>query len=319
MLTTRIIPHAVHLITAGSVDQWINQIEAMTPESQVALFEETSGSETDRAFVAAKEILPTLPIITTDLTILSTVGFAGVYISPGSGTPGLVAYGRELPQGGLPTAIGTGNHISLTISDGLIVPVRIQAGHNTLAKLSLMAHAILGSSGSSGATPFVWASAQTITSGAGGTANEYCAGPVKWTVSGGSSQLLQGIKQSSVDFGIGVMVDGSDSEVYSSHVSIPSRMSRFEFSTADAKQIAAIGDGIAVSAFAAYFRNIAADAQRTGPATTSHIKISSTAGMITPGSVNLTHKRGGETQFIFTPRFNTALLTISVAAAIPTS
>src|SRR6185437_9895932 len=160
----------------------------------------------------------------------------------------------------------------------------------------------------------------SITSGAGPTSNIYSASVVKWTTTGSTTRLLQGIKQIGVDFGIRPLIEGSNSEVYHTHASIMGRMSRIEFSTANAAAIAEIGDGVAINAAAAYFVNWAADGvARVPAATTTHVKISGTAGVITPGTMNLTHKRAGEAQFIYTPRFNTPMLTISTTSAIPTS
>src|SRR5580765_5939431 len=167
-LATRFIPHAA-MLSNGPV--WINQIESLTPEDNAELFEETAGSETDTEFVAERQLMPTLPIATSDLTILSTVGFAGLPLVQGTNT--LTAFARELPLGALPTAIATAHHITLAVSDGLIVPTQIRAQHNQVAKLGLMVHAILGTGGSSGATPFVYATAQTITSGTAQVANIY--------------------------------------------------------------------------------------------------------------------------------------------------
>lgn len=320
MLPIRFLPHSAYIKTKAGVDAWVNQVESTTPEPGISLFEESAGSETDREFVATKSASPTIPIATSDLALLTTIGFSGVPIVPDTGKPGLTIFARELPLGAVPTAIATANHIKLVVSDGLLVPVSIQASHNAAAKLSLMVHAILGTDATySGATPIVVTASTAITSGAGQTANIYTTGPVKYTVSGGSSRLVQGITNLGVNFGIQVLTEGDSGNVYPGHTSIISRMTKFEFSTKDVELISEIGDGVSVSAFGMYFRKVTANGQRVAEATTSHIAISGTAGMITPGATHLAHKQAGSTSYTFTPAKNTNLIAISVASAIPTS
>jgi hypothetical protein len=315
-LTVRFVPHSVNL---GAASQWINQIEQTSPNHAVTSFEESSGSAIDREFVATKSIKPVLPFTTTDLTVLGTVGFSGYYFA---GTvSNFVVYGRQLPLGGVPAPLASSDHMKMTVSDGLLIPKSIHAGHDTIAKLALECHGILGASGVQ-ATPFVWTSDQAIATGAGQIANLYVSGPVKWTVSGGSSQLLQGISSSGVDFGIQEFKDATDGEVYDTHISIVSRMPKIEFTTKDAEQITAIGDGISVSAFAMYFRNVLANGQRTPVATADHVSISATAGQIIPSTVKLAHKEAGDASFVFLPALPSvtgALISISTGTTIPTS
>lgn len=305
MLTVRFIPHSVNV---PALSLWINQIKSLGPDSGITLFEETSGSAIDREFVAAKEISPTIPIVTTDLAVLSSIGFSGAAISA---SPGLVVYGRELPLEAVPTAIGTADHLKLVVGDGLLVPMGIRASHNGVAELSLILHAILGTNQ---ATPFVWTASQAITSGAGATQNIYTAGPCKF-----NSRLVQGIRDLNVTFGIEVFKEGDSGDVYPSHVSIIARTAKIEFTTSDVEYVSEVGDGLAVTSGTAYFRKVAQNGQRIAPATASHISVAGTAGMITPGAVNLTHRRPGESAFTYTPTLNTNQITISAAAAIPTS
>jgi hypothetical protein len=311
MLANRYVVHAVNVIGSAL---WINQINSASPDAGVTLFEESSGSETDREFVAAKDVQPTLPIETTDLSVLTTIGFSGLLVS---GT-GLIAYARQLPFGGLPAAVASTTHVKMLCTDGLLVPVGISAGHNQIARLSLMLHGVLGTAGGSGATPFVWSANSAIATGAGQIANQYTTGPIKYTNAGGS-RLVQGISNINVSFGLQVVKESSDGDVYPTHVSIIARLAKIEFTTKDAALIAEIGDGSAITAFASYFRNIAVSAQRVAPATATHIGITGTAGMITPGAATLQHGRPGEVAFTYTPVKNTNQLVISATSAIPTS
>jgi hypothetical protein len=314
MLNYRFLPHAAFVNTAAGTSLIINQIESEGPDSGIKLFEEASGSEYDRMFVADKSIEPVVKFDTSDLTVLTTVGLAGVLINPGMGTPGMTFFGRYFPTGGLPAATSASSHLSLLISDGLLVPISVRASHNSVAKVSLQAHAVLGSTATySSATPFVWTPNQAITSGATATANIYTTGPLKI-----DGTLYQGIEDINVNFGIEVVKEGSDGDVYPSFIGIIMRMTSIEFTTANPQLMATFGDAYALSSsFAAYFRQVLADGTRVPIATTTHIKVSGTTGMITPNNANLAFKRPGTASFTYRP-VGTTQLAIA-AAAIPAS
>ena len=318
--TTRFIPHGVN-VNCVAVQAWINQIESTAVDGGIQLFEETTGSEVATQYVASKSIEPKIQIATSDLTALTTVPFAGLYINPASGTPGVIVYGRALPEGSLPAAIGSSAHITCTVSDGMLIPVSIASTNNEVAKLNLSLEAVLGQTATySSATPLLWATGATISSGSAATTNIYTGGPVKFT-SNSTSYLCQGVAMSSVQFGIKLLKESTDSQTYPTQIAIIEQKPKFEFTTKDPTIIATIADGIAVSAFAGYFRNVSQNGQRVAPATATHAKISGTAGMITPGTLNLSHKRAGEASFIYTPSFDgtNAIIVVSTTAAIPTS
>lgn len=319
---SRFVPYAVRVAKAST---WINQIETTPITPGVSLFEESSGSMTDRALVAARSIEPTVPIVTSDASILATLGFGG-YAWDGSAATPVTIYGRELPMGAVPTAVASAVHMSATISDGLLVPSSLSASHNSVAKLNLMLHALQGSGGSSGATPVVIATGGTIpttNSPEPATQNIYTCGVIHYTTGASSPavspRLVTGVLSLGVNFGIQVEKESTDGDVYPSFASIISRMPSIEFSCRDLTLAKEIGDGIATTAFDAYFYKVDPNGQRVAKASTVHIKISGTTGMLTPGGLNFTHKRPGETSFTFTPASAAPNLTISTSSAIPTT
>ena len=90
MLTTRYTPYSVYINTAGGTDSWINQIQSTSPDQKVTLIKESGGSQTDVEYVAAKTTEPTVSIVTTDLTQLSTIGMAG--LAEARGLPLMLVY-----------------------------------------------------------------------------------------------------------------------------------------------------------------------------------------------------------------------------------
>jgi hypothetical protein len=309
----RFLPYAANLNTSGGTSAWINQIKSESPDSGIKLFEEASGSEIDRMFVADQSIEPTVKLDTTDLALGTTVGNSHVQINAGSGTPGFTLYGRYFPTGSVPDPIANSTHMTLVVSDGILVPVSISASHNSIATFSLLVHATLGTGGSSGATPFVYTLNQAIPSGSTATVNQYTVGAVKY-----DSTLLTGIEDIRVNFGIKVAKEGSDGEVYPSFAGVMMRMNTIEFTTADPQLMATIGDAYALSSsFAVYFRKILFGGTRVPAATATHIKVSGTTGMIKPGGVSLAHQKPGTATFTYSPT-GTTQLAIALAA-IPTS
>ena len=311
------LPHSIQVVNGSTT--WIDQIDGTNQNEGISTFEEITGSNTDLEYTAIRGVDPIWTLTTSNLAILSSIGINGLFIDSTNSGNSLTIYGRALANGGLPVAIGSSAHMSWVMSDGLIVPDAIRAGHNTLAKIGISAYPILGTGGSSGATPVVISSAQTIPSGAGSTVKTYVSGPVKFTISGGSSYLVQGIIDSAVTFGIQVLREGTDGDVNPSIASILARVMKMEFTTRDETLAAVVNDGQSFSSAAMFFRKVNSNGTRVPVGTSAHVSITGTAGMITPGATALTHRQPGVSAFTITPVFNTQLATISTTATIPTS
>jgi hypothetical protein len=313
---TRFIPHSVELATLAT---WINQIESLSPNEGITLFEESAGSGTEREYVAMKDAQPTVGISTSDLAILTTIGVNGLAVGASPMTVSAVnVYGRALPLGSLPQAIGTTGHVKLTCASGLLVPGSIRASHNGVAKLSLTLH---GNSLDGTTAPFIYA-ASTITAGAGAMANVYTTGPFMFTKTGGSQVVVAGIKDLSVDFGIQVVKESSDGDVYPTHLAIIARMARVEFTTSDLTLFELLDDGttnkdgVSVSSAKTFFRQVSPAGQRVAAATATHVSVVGSAGMLIPGGVTLTHKQAGTATVSYIPTHATQAVTISATAAI---
>lgn len=312
------VPHSVQVKTAGGVDDWIDQIASSDVDGGVEVMSESGSGESDREFAAVRSRQPTMGIVTTDLSFLGVCGMSGLAITPDASNPGLVAWGKHVPNKGVRDAIATTSHLKMLVSDGLLVPQSIQGSYNQAARLSLMLHAILGSAAQSGAYPMVFTKDQAITAGASQSSLFYTPCAVKYT--SGGNKLVAGIIDLAANFGLSVFKEGADAEADPTHVSIQSRMPTFEFSTTDAELLDDVGeDGLNCTSFAMYFQKIAANGVRVAKATGEHLSITSTSGLLTVGSKNLPHNQKGTARFSFTPVKNTNLLTVSTTATIPTS
>lgn len=313
------VPHSVQVKTVGgAVDDWIDQIVSSDVEAGVAVLEESGSGESDREFVAVRDRQPTMSIVTTDLSFLAVCGMAGISITPDASNPGLVAWGKNVPNKGRRDDITTASHLKLLVTDGLLIPTSIQGAHNQAARLSLMLHAILGSAAQSGSYPMVFTKDQQITSGASQSSLFYTACAVKYT--SGSSKLVTGIMDMAFNPGIEVFKESSDAEVDPTHVSIRSRLPTFEFSTSDGNLLDDVGeDGLNCTSFAMYFQKFAANGTRVAKASSAHISIVSTSGHLRIGSKSLPHNQKAMARFTFVPAKDTNLVTLSSSATIPTS
>lgn len=315
MLTDRYLPHPVRIKSAlsSAVATWLTGVMNYSIDFGINLIKESSAGSIDHEYLAQMDKAGKINIQSTDLSFLATCGMAGLFIIPDATHAGVELYFRKISNGGLPIAIATTTHLKALVSDGLMVPTKVSASHNQLAKLDLMLHAILGSVATySQSTPVTLSSGTAIESGAGAMALAYTTGPVKY-----NSTLVQGISDENIDFGVQVNVESDSGEVYPTHVSIPFRAPNFTFTTKDQSVIASIGEGVSCSSgFGMYFRKVAPNGDRVAIATAEHIKISAAAGELVPGAASLTHKQMGVTPFTFTP---TGAVTISAASAIPAS
>jgi hypothetical protein len=312
------VPHSVQVKT-GSIDAWIDQIVDANPDLGIELFEESGSGEVDREYVAVRERNPVLSLETTDLAFLGTCGMSGIDVVPASSKPGVVAFGKTVPRGGTRDAIASTTHLKCSISDGLMVPLSVEGAHNRAARLKLAMHAVLGSVATySLAYPMVFAKDQAITSGGGATDILFVPAAVRYN--DGSSHLISGLLNISLQFGLKVFKEGSNSEVDPTHVSIMAREPVFEFSSRDAELIDDIGEGgVSCSSFEMYFQKVTQNGERVSKATGAHISLISTAGVLKPGALQLPHNQPGEARFTFTPSKNTSILTIATNASIPTS
>lgn len=310
--------HSVQIETAGGTSAWIDQVQEADLDLGIELFEESGSGESDREQVAVRSRENVLRIGTSDLAFLATCGLSGIHVAADADDPGMVAWGKSIPQGGIRDAIATAAHLKLAMSDGLIIPVSLEGSHNRIARLMVEAHAKKGTGAQSGTHPFVITKDSAITSGGQTSAARYVAGVVKYN--SGGNKLVTGIKDISVRFGIGLIKESSDAEIDISHIAILSRNPVIEFTTIDGELLDDVGEsGAACTSFAVYFQKVAANGDRVAKGTGEHISIIATSGLLIPVSQGTPHNNAGEGRYRFTPVKDTNLFTIATNATIPTT
>src|SRR5262249_44365504 len=111
--------------------------------------------------------------------------------------------------------------------------------------------------------------------------NLYSLGPVK--INSGALAAAQSVKW---DFGIGPEIVAGDGDPYPTLSSLGKRQPTCAINGLDLTGISTFGaQGIALTAFRTFFRKMVAGGTRVADATTSHIKLFGTAGMLYPRGV----------------------------------
>lgn len=299
-LTKRFILDNAVINCVALASTYMMQLKNQTIDMGVDIVEEIDTGSIDRTFVSARGIMPKIPLNTTDLGFLANCGMNGLYIAPDSDSPGFYAYGREVPVGQFQAARAGTVHMRFAVSNGLLVPMSIRAGHNTIAEFAMLLHAILGDDDDSNDAPLVVDSGVAIVNSGLADPAYFAAGPVQYDAGDGDVVLL-GITDVSITFGIDVKVEGSDSDVYPSHVGKYGRMLAFEFATLDTTFAAVVQDGIELDSFTQFFRKYENLTTRVPIDTSEHIAVSTDQGKLTPGATGLAQRTPGSSAYTFRP------------------
>jgi hypothetical protein len=277
----------------------------------ISRFLEGSDGEVDNRYVSINEQRPMIGFTTTALAV--ALGVAGI-----SGTPldvdtpatkgSLEAFLQLLVEGGTRAATAT----MLTINEGILIPRTLSASQGAVARLSLEAHATYDGTND----PIVILAAQTIPTVTPGVAELFTLGPVQL-----NGVAVNGVVDLSIDFGIELIVEGSDGEVWPRFVAIMRRSPTISFTTPDAGILTTLGitgDAQGATDSVVYFRKIAEGGTRELDATAEHIKISIDDGMVHVEDLSASHgaRHGVRCTLIPTWDGTAAVMVIDPASAI---
>ena len=277
----------------------------------ISRFLEGSDGEVDNRYVSINEQKPMIGFTTTAIaTALGLAGISGVGIDVdvpltlGS----LEAFFQLLVEGGTRAATAT----KLTINEGILIPRSLSASQGAVAKLSMEAHATYDGTNN----PIVLLASQTIPTITPGVAELFTLGPVQI-----NGVAVNGVTDLSVEFGIELIVEGSDGEPWPRFVAIMRRSPSISFTTPDAGLLTTLGiSGKAQGATdsVVYFRKIAEGGTRKLDATAEHIKISIDEGIINVEDASASHGSTYGLRCTITPTFDgtAAVLVIDAASAI---
>lgn len=277
----------------------------------ISRFLEGSDGEVDNRYTAINEQKPMIGFTTTAIAVaLAQAGISGVAIDVDTpATLGsLEAFFHLLVEGGTRAATAT----KITINEGILIPRTLSASQGGVARFSCEAHATYDGTND----PLVLLASQTLPTVTPGVAELFTLGPVQL-----NGVAVNGVVDVSIDFGIELIVEGSDGEVWPRFVGIMRRQPIISFTTPDAGLLSTLGitgDAQGATDSVVYLRKIAEGGTRELDATAEHIKISVDEGMVYVEDASASHGGRYALRCTLLPTFDgtNAVLVISTASAI---
>lgn len=156
---------------------------------------------------------PAVRLSTTDLkTLFDACGITGMAVDNDGDNDGVRIYWQRMAAGGTRDAAAAGTHVETIIANGLMVLRSLELSHQSPA----VASAEIFARKESSTAPLAFDEAANLTSGVNP------ASDVQWTL--GKVTLnatdLEGLSSVSLDFGVQVLPDAKDSDIYPTFLSI---------------------------------------------------------------------------------------------------
>lgn len=265
-----------------------------------------SGSgQTDPTFAAVGQAMPMLGFTTT--AIASALGICG--LSAYAITSATDFYFGRVDQGG---ALASGAvHIKLTCTKGILLPRTLEASQgNDPATIS---YDLWPVSTDGTTAPIAIAVNQSLPV-INGVTEAFTVGPV-----GINASTLQAVQSVKWDFNLKEEVVASDGHAYATFAGVVDRHPKCEINGLDIAALSTFGlNGLALTAFKTYFRKIAKGGTRVADATTQHIRLQGTDGMLLPRGAKGKDKKPLQGDWNICPTFDGTndIVAISTGAAI---
>lgn len=237
---------------------------------------------------------------------LSTAIGSFLDIDASPATKEFKAYWSKRAEGGV---IASGSvHRKCTVNEGILVPRRLTCDHGGQARISYDVVATYDGSN----VPLVWAGSAALPSG--------IADSLFWTIGPATLQAatLDQIKSVSIDFGIGLIVEGSDSDLAPTFVAVSSIRPSITIRTSKQSIDTSYDDGgvALTSDFILYFRKRTEGGSFVADGTAEHIKLT-----VNEGRAHMRSVRGGDRndiEIVVTPIYDgtNEVLLFDTASAI---
>lgn len=289
------------VLPGGTIGQIVDQDYAPGIEEIV----EGGSANVDADYCAIGEAKPMLSFTTTDLlTSLGLCGFNALAI----GAETDFYFAKILAGGAIDTA---STHIKMSLSLGMVTPRSLDASQGkTPARITYDLHAL----SSDGLLAPV-----TITTGValpsqGQVAQLYSLGPVKI-----NATMFSGIQSVRWSFGENPEILSADGEPFPTYSGLVNRRPTCAINGLDVSGLSTFNiNGIALTAYATFFRKIAPGGTRVANATAQHVKLNGTKGMLYPRGVRGQHEKplDGEWNIVPTWDGTNDVVQISTATAI---
>lgn len=276
------------VLPGGTIGQIVDQDYAPGIEEML----EGGSANVDADYCAIGEAKPMLSFTTTDLLGgFALCGFNALAIAAETDF-----YFAAIKEGGIIDTAST--HIKMSFSAGMMVPRSLDATQGKdPARLTYDIYPL----SSDGLTAPV-----TITTGQalpsqGLVAQAYSLGPIK--ING--TTFFSGIQSVRWNFGLNPEILMADGEPFPTFGGVVNRRATCAINGLDVSGLSTFNiNGIALTAFASFFRKVAPGGTRVANATAQHVKLSGTKGMLYPRGVRGQHQRPLDGEWNIIPTFD---------------
>lgn len=296
--------HTLYACDAGG--NLIDEITDFRLASNIVRMMQPLGGDVEPKYVCIASQSPSISFTTLALARgLAAVGADGLALS----SPG-VFFLQKMTQDG--KRAGALAHLKLTVNAGIVVPRTLRATQGGYASLDY--ECVCRYNGT--LEPIVPLASQSL-AGAPVVDEKFTVGTVN--INGAA---LTGIKEITIDFGLQLVLDISEGDIWPTFIAIDARMSPLiTIRTSDALAFNTFGlDGTAQSATDSevYFRKKAMDGTNEADATVEHIKVTIDQGIITCEEVGGGSPGTLESLVHIAPTYDgtNATMAISTASAI---
>ena len=296
----------------GGTAVYVNGTTTINPQLTTAVQASDGSVYNTMAFLQSGE--PVASFSSADLkAFLDECGVTGMLIDSGDDGAGVIVYYQKYAAGGT-RASGSVQH-STTIGDGLLVPRSISLPHRGIATLTAEVQAI---SSNGVLNPLTFAETAAL------PAATYPAVDATYTLGmvDLNSTQIQGVINVSIDFGIQIIRESSDSDVYPTIVSIQMIQPSITVTTrhlSDTTTLTEAGVEYAASLVEVYARKRDEGGTFVADGTAEHIKFAMGKCRVDP--VAISGGGSGTLQFRITPWYTSGgsavtPITINTAIAI---
>ncbi len=299
---TALAPHVLYAVSIGG--SLIDQVTEQNVSTGLQEIIEGADGGVDATFAAAMLVEPLVSFTTTDIkAALDAVGINGAAISSD-----VILFFQALAEGG--TRQGATSHLKLTVVKGMVVPRTLNAAQGEKATISLD---ILPVSADGLASPITIATGQSLT-GSPTVSAMWTLGQVK-----ANNADLPDV-DAQIDFGINVIRESADGQVYATFSAIMDRRPVISFTTPNVTALSTYGLAGAARASSTILtlRKMDEGATRVADATIVHISFVVNEGRISVRDVTGAHGERLGASMQITPTFDgtNAVIVIDTTAAI---
>lgn len=264
--------YVLHGVKTAS--NFYSQIEDTTPEANQQIIQSYGTGFPEPLFTGVVGARPDVTFKTGQLTTaIGELGLFGADLSGGN----VDLYYKKLANRGTRVADATTEHVRFRMASAFGYMRSITAGHQSLAKADVRLVPIYDGTNA----PVVPAGSLALT-GTPTAAENFCLGPI--TINGST---LYGAQDVTIDFGCQVDESGSDSEPWTSFLSLNEIRPTITIRGLAIEPWTTYGViGTALTSLTLYLRKVSKEATGGVPyianGTSAHIKFTATAGLITP-------------------------------------